>query len=246
MKGGRRRGIFSFPLRGAGERLRRSRNSVSLQMTMRPHRPPTAPGPNDELILVDDRNRAVGTARKQSVHEAGLLHRAFSIFLVDPDGQLLLQQRHPAKYHSGGLWSNSCCGHPRPGERTLRAARRRLAEELGADAPLRLQFLARYCATFANGLTENELVHVYFGVLPDVVEPNPVEVISTARIDLNALRGEIRRSPEKYSYWLKHYLSTHLAAVQSGVQDALRQSGRRARRTARASRRPKHVCTPNG
>lgn len=173
--------------------------------------------PNDDLILVDDRNRAVGTGKKQSVHEAGLLHRAFSIFLVDGEGHVLLQQRHPAKYHSGGLWSNSCCGHPRPGERIRPAARRRLAEELGADVPLRFEFLARYRATFSNGLTENELVHVFFGALPDVVEPNPSEVISTARVDLEWLRQEVRKNPDNYSFWLRYYVADHFPALVRGV-----------------------------
>lgn len=172
---------------------------------------------NDELILVDRRNRAVGTGKKQAVHETGLLHRAFSIFLVDDEGRVLLQQRHPAKYHSGGLWSNSCCGHPRPGERTRTAARRRLAEELGADVPLQLQFLARYRATFPNGLIENEVVHVYFGRLPGVVAPNPTEVVSTARVHLDWLRREVRRNPENYSYWLRYYVTEHFPALVRGV-----------------------------
>jgi isopentenyl-diphosphate delta-isomerase len=91
---------------------------------------------DEQLILVDESNRAVGTAGKTKVHRAGLLHRAFSIFLVDGRGRLLLQQRSRAKYHSGGLWANSCCGHPRPGERTLAAAHRRLHEELGVRSDL--------------------------------------------------------------------------------------------------------------
>src|SRR5215216_3450594 len=97
----------------------------------------------EQLILVSEKNRAIGQAEKLAVHEAGLLHRAFSIFLVDSGGRLLLQQRSRKKYHSAGLWANSCCGHPRPGESTLRAARRRLGEELGADARLRYAFQAR-------------------------------------------------------------------------------------------------------
>ena len=83
------------------------------------------PPKSETLILVDARNRRVGTASKRTVHEQGLRHRAFSIFLVDPAGRILLQQRAATKYHSGGLWANSCCGHPRPGERTEAAAQRR-------------------------------------------------------------------------------------------------------------------------
>ena len=94
------------------------------------------PNPPEELILVDSRNRALGEAEKWAVHKKGLLHRAFSIFLVDHEGRLLLQRRSAIKYHSAGLWANSCCGHPRPHERTLAAARRRLREELGARVPV--------------------------------------------------------------------------------------------------------------
>src|SRR5262249_28742803 len=97
---------------------------------------------DEPLILVDECNRAVGTGGKEAVHRAGLLHRAFSIFLVDGDGRIVLQQRHPRKYHSGGLWANSCCGHPRPGERTIAAAARRLNEELGVTSALTFGFFA--------------------------------------------------------------------------------------------------------
>src|SRR5688500_12367402 len=98
----------------------------------------------EHLILIDERNHAIGRAEKWDVHARGLLHRAFSIFLVDDAGRVLLQQRSRQKYHSAGLWANSCCGHPRPGERTHAAAKRRLHEELGATTALRYGFRARY------------------------------------------------------------------------------------------------------
>src|SRR5262249_61960364 len=94
----------------------------------------------EQLILVDEGNRATGSAGKTAIHRAGLLHRAFSIFIVDERGRIVLQQRSPKKYHSGGLWANSCCGHPRPGERTVTAARRRLAEERGVDSGPAVRF----------------------------------------------------------------------------------------------------------
>src|SRR5882672_3367199 len=119
----------------------------------------------EHLILVDQRNRAIGRAEKWAVHVEGRLHRAFSIFLVDAHGRLLLQRRSRAKYHSAGLWANSCCGHPRPGERTVAAARRRLDEELGVGDPLRFGFFARYRAELDHGMQENEFVYVYFGRL---------------------------------------------------------------------------------
>lgn len=205
---------------------------------MRPPRRTARLVPNDDLILVNDRNRAVGTASKQSVHETGLLHRAFSIFLVDAQGQVLLQQRHPAKYHSGGLWSNSCCGHPRPGERTLQAAHRRLGEELGANVPLRFGFQARYRATFPNGLHENEIVSVYFGRVPAELAPNPHEVAALTACSLSELDADIRRHPDRYSYWLKYYVADHFPALAHGVAamgGSKRPRGRQAGFTAGAA-----------
>lgn len=176
------------------------------------------PARDDEpLILVDERNRAIGRAGKRAVHTRGLLHRAFSIFLVDAAGRLLLQQRSRAKYHSGGLWANSCCGHPRPGERTPAAARRRLGEELGATASLRFGFRARYRTALANGLVENEIVYVYFGAAPAALHLNPAEVRAVKPLSLAALRADIARHPRRYAYWLRHYLKNHAAALRRGI-----------------------------
>ncbi|MEY2879249.1 MAG: hypothetical protein RLZZ15_1629 [Verrucomicrobiota bacterium] len=177
-----------------------------------------APAQANLLILVDERNRAIGAAAKQAVHDRALLHRAFSVFLVGAGGAVLLQQRSRAKYHSAGLWANSCCGHPAPGERTAAAARRRLREELGADTPLRFGFRARYRTTLPNGLTENEIVYVYFGVAPAALAPNPAEVAATVLMGLPALRADIARRPARYAYWLRHYFRRHDAAVRRGVQ----------------------------
>src|SRR5215470_3815873 len=141
-------------------------------MIERPLRRTSSSGtPDEQIILVDESNRAIGVAGKHAVHRAGLLHRAFSIFVVDDRGRILLQQRNPKKYHSGGLWANSCCGHPRPGERTVTAARRRLKEELGVSAALSFGFFARYRAELDHGMQENEFVYVYFGAL--AMEPRP-------------------------------------------------------------------------
>lgn len=174
----------------------------------------------ENLILVNERNRAVGQAEKTAVHHAGLLHRAFSIFLVDDDGRLLLQRRSRAKYHSAGLWANSCCGHPRAGESTARAARRRLGEELGAAAPLRFAFKARYRTVLPNGLTENELVYVYFGKATGTFVLNPAEVSATGWMTLPQLRKDVEQHPRRYAYWLRYYLKNHYAAIQRGVQNA--------------------------
>src|SRR5436309_2473525 len=98
------------------------------------------------------------------------------LILVDARGRVLLQQRHPKKYHSGGLWANSCCGHPRPGEKTISAARRRLGEELGIDDPLSLGFFTRYRADLDNGMQENEFVYVFFAPLRSPPRPHPAEI----------------------------------------------------------------------
>ena len=178
----------------------------------------------EQLILVDERNRAIGCAEKWAVHREARLHRAFSVFLVDRAGRLLVQRRSRAKYHSGGLWANSCCGHPRPGERTLAAARRRLAEELGAEAPLRFAFRARYCTALSNGLTENEIVYVFFGPAPAAASLalNPAEVSAAAWLSLEDLAADIAQHPRRYAYWLRYYFRNHYAAIRRGVRGVVR------------------------
>lgn len=179
---------------------------------------------SEHLILVDSRNRPIGEAEKHAAHAAGLLHRAFSIILVDARGRLLLQRRHPQKYHSGGLWANACCGHPRPGERTLAAAQRRGSEELGVDLRLQPGFSTRYQTTFPNGLTENEIVQVYFGPTPDVIQPNPAEVVEIAAVKLAELIPAVRAKPSDYAFWFRHYLLEHEAEIATGVAHVLRST----------------------
>jgi isopentenyl-diphosphate delta-isomerase len=168
---------------------------------------------DEQLILVDEGNRAVGTAGKEAAHRSGLLHRAFSIFIVDDRGRILLQQRNPRKYHSGGLWANSCCGHPRPGERTVSAARRRLHEELGIDNPLAFGFFARYRADLDHGMQENELVYVYFGALRDQPEPDPAEVANVEFASADEIKRRIGRDPDGFTFWLRHYFQNHFADI---------------------------------
>jgi isopentenyl-diphosphate delta-isomerase len=168
---------------------------------------------DEDLILVDERNRAVGTATKQHVHRNGLLHRAFSIFLIDSNGRFLLQQRHPRKYHSGGLWANSCCGHPKIHERSLQAAHRRLGEELGLDATLRFGFFSRYQSVLDNGMHENEFVYVFFGELTASVKPNSDEVINVDFLTSNEIRHRIQQEPNSFTYWLKYYFRMHEAEI---------------------------------
>jgi isopentenyl-diphosphate delta-isomerase len=168
---------------------------------------------DEPLILTDESNRAIGTSGKEAVHRAGLLHRAFSIFMVDERGRILLQQRSPRKYHSGGLWANSCCGHPRPGERTLAAARRRLYEELGIRDPLTFGFFARYRADLDHGMQENELVYVYFGRLRAAPKPNPAEIAKVELASPREIEARIRAKPRSFAYWMKHYSEQHHAQI---------------------------------
>jgi isopentenyl-diphosphate delta-isomerase len=177
-----------------------------------------APKDSDEpLILVDESNRAVGAAPKQAIHRQGLLHRAFSIFMVDDRGRVLLQQRNPRKYHSGGLWANSCCGHPRPGERTVTAARRRLHEELGVGDPLSFGFYARYRADLDHGMHENEFVYVYFGRLHAPAKPDPAEVADLEFVSLAELARRIKQNPGSFTYWMKHYVQHHRADIAKHI-----------------------------
>lgn len=171
----------------------------------------------EEVILVDARNSRIGTGEKLSVHRQGLLHRAFSIFLVDWRGAVLLQRRHPAKYHSGGLWANTCCGHPRPGEPTIKGARRRLFEELGVRAALTRAFQTEYYARFDNGLSENEIVSIYVGPLAGELQPQPEEVVELTTMTLAELSEAVQREPGAYAYWLHHYLSQHRYALEQSI-----------------------------
>jgi isopentenyl-diphosphate delta-isomerase len=174
-------------------------------------------GKLEEVILVDARNRRIGSGEKLEVHREGLRHRAFSIFLVDGRGAVVLQKRHPGKYHSGGLWANTCCGHPRPGEATIKGARRRLFEEVGVRAELTFAFRSRYSVRFDNGLSENEIVNVYCGPLTEELRPNPTEVVDLAFMPLERLAREAAREPGAYAYWLHHYLANHRRELEGGL-----------------------------
>ncbi len=160
----------------------------------------------ETVILVDERDQPLGTAPKLDVHRRGDLHRAFSVIVHDGAGHLLLQKRHPAKYHSGGLWTNACCGHPRPGEATQEAASRRLAEEMGFSCPLTpLQSLI-YRADVGNGLVEHEFVHIFTGCWQGKVEPAADEVEAYAWSPLGDVQIDAADNPERYTAWFRLYL----------------------------------------
>ena len=164
---------------------------------------------HEQVIRVDEADRPIGPAGKIDVHLTGALHRAFSVFLFDAAGRTLLQKRAAGKYHSGGLWANSCCGHPRPGEPVGRAGERRVGEELGLDVSLQHAFFARYRAELDNGLVENEFVHVLFGRCCDTPRPDAAEASAVRWTSLQELACEISRHPQHFSKWLVHYVTRH-------------------------------------
>ena len=158
---------------------------------------------DEQLILVDEQDRELGVSYKLRAHVDGALHRAFSVFVFDRAGRLLLQRRARAKYHSGGLWSNTCCGHPRPGEETAAAARRRLLEEMNVACELRAAFGFIYRAELENALVEHEYDHVFVGEFEGAPAPDPSEVEEWKWMDMQELRRELHEEPSRYSYWLK-------------------------------------------
>ena len=157
----------------------------------------------NDVILVDERDKAIGTMEKLKAHKIGVLHRAFSIFLFNDNGELLLQKRNESKYHSGGLWTNTCCSHPKPGEILKEGALIRLDEEMGIEADIKFVFSFIYKAEFDNGLTENEFDHVFIGSFNDVPNINPDEVSDWKYMSLKSIKNEIDLSPEIYSEWFK-------------------------------------------
>jgi len=162
----------------------------------------------EQIILVDEADREIGTAEKLAAHrDGGRLHRAFSVFLFDDAGRMLLQRRAAAKYHFGGLWTNACCGHPRPGEEVGAAARRRLREELGVEPELREVFSFVYSAEDpGSGLTEREVDHVFVGRFSGEARPDPSEVDALRWADCDELEHDLGERPEHYTPWFAHAL----------------------------------------
>ncbi len=159
----------------------------------------------EEVLLVDEQDRVLGTEEKLRAHrDGGNLHRAFSILICDPCGRMLLQLRSRQKYHFGGLWSNACCGHPRPGEPLDQAAHRRLREELGFDTPLREIFSFIYRVDDPrSGLTEHEYDHVYLGIFEGTPRPDPGEVDDYKWVEPGDLQRDLGRHPGRYSPWFR-------------------------------------------
>ncbi|MEO8412292.1 MAG: isopentenyl-diphosphate Delta-isomerase [Ginsengibacter sp.] len=156
-----------------------------------------------EVILVDEDDVQTGTMEKMEAHQKGLLHRAFSIFIFNSKGHFLLQQRADAKYHNGGMWTNTCCSHPLPGEPVLSAANRRLLEEMGFVTALSPAFNFIYKASFANGLTEHEFDHVFTGVYDGIVKADKTEVNDFCFKKMDDIEASLQAHPQNYTEWFK-------------------------------------------
>lgn len=157
----------------------------------------------EQVILVNPQDEPIGVMEKMEAHQKGLLHRAFSVFVFNKKGEMLLQQRAKEKYHSGGLWTNTCCSHPAPGESTDAAALRRLQEEMGFQTPLKEGFSFMYKTTFDNGLTEHEIDHVFIGEYEDAIEPNTAEVEHYEYRTMDSIRDAIQHTPQFFTSWFK-------------------------------------------
>lgn len=157
----------------------------------------------EKVILVDKDDHPIGLMAKMEAHEKGLLHRAFSVFVYNHKGQLLLQQRAKSKYHSPGLWTNTCCSHQRNEESNISAGKRRLQEEMGFVCELEELFSFVYKAGFDNGLIEHELDHVMVGHYDSDPEINPEEVESFKWMGLEDVKRDIENNPDLYTAWFK-------------------------------------------
>jgi isopentenyl-diphosphate delta-isomerase len=155
----------------------------------------------EQVVLVNEKDEPVGAMEKMEAHKQALLHRAFSVFVFNKNGDVLMQQRAFSKYHSGGLWTNTCCSHPRPGEHVADAASRRLQEEMGFTTSLTKVFDFTYKANFDNGLTEYEFDHVFTGLYDGPVDFNTEEVAAYSFMPAQELEQQIQETPERFTAW---------------------------------------------
>lgn len=171
--------------------------------------------PTAEVILVDTDDNIIGSMEKLKAHEQGLLHRAFSILIFNDAQELLLQQRALNKYHSAGLWTNTCCSHQMPGETTMEASIRRLKEEMGMSCELFHQFTFIYKAELENNLIEHELDHVLIGFSNENPVINEEEVMNFKWIKIEHLQRDMKLHPENYTVWFNLIFNQHLERLNS-------------------------------
>ncbi|WP_298440370.1 isopentenyl-diphosphate Delta-isomerase [uncultured Ferrimonas sp.] len=157
----------------------------------------------EHVVVVDEQGVVLGTEEKMAAHRLGLLHRAFSVFIFNDQHQLMLQQRALHKYHSGGLWTNTCCSHPRLHESYADGAQRRLFEEMGFHSEMKPVFEFIYRAELDKGMIEHELDHVFFGYSNTTPQLNPEEAAAYRYVSLDVLDDEMKNQPEQYTEWFK-------------------------------------------
>lgn len=157
----------------------------------------------ENVVLVNERDEELGVMEKMEAHEKALLHRAFSVFVFNQSGDLLLQQRAFTKYHSAGLWTNTCCSHPRPNETVEAAATRRLQEEMGFEVPLEKVFDFIYQANFDNGLTEHEFDHVFVGYYDGPIQANTAEVNDFSYRSMESIQQSLESNDGLFTAWFE-------------------------------------------
>lgn len=170
----------------------------------------------EQVILVNEQDEPIGLMPKMEAHEKAVLHRAFSVFVLNDQKEIMLQQRAAHKYHSPLLWTNTCCSHQRAGETNLEAGKRRLREEMGFETSLKELFHFIYKAPFDNGLTEHELDHVMIGYFQNEPKINTEEVASWKWMSIEAVKNDMIKNPDEYTIWFKiifdkfyHYIESH-------------------------------------
>jgi isopentenyl-diphosphate delta-isomerase len=156
-----------------------------------------------QVVLVDERDQPIGVMEKWEAHRRAVLHRAFSVFIYNSKGEMLLQQRAAEKYHSGGLWTNACCSHPGPDEPVMAAAERRLMEEMGFSVRLTKAFDFIYRASLDNGLAEHEFDHVLTGIYDGAIFPDRAEVAGYRFLSVEEIGASVAAHPERYTEWFK-------------------------------------------
>ncbi len=166
------------------------------------------------VILVDENDQEVGLMEKMEAHQKGLLHRAFSVLVFNDNGELLLQKRAFGKYHSEGLWTNTCCSHPFPGESILEAGKRRLFEEMGFTCELSEVFSFIYNAELENGLIEHELDHVLIGFSDETPHLNLEEVSAFKWMSVDEIKADMKENPLQYTAWFRILIEEHESKIQ--------------------------------
>jgi isopentenyl-diphosphate delta-isomerase len=171
----------------------------------------------EKIILVDENDKEVGSGEKLKVHREGKLHRCFSLFVFNSKGELMMQQRARSKYHSGGLWTNTCCSHPRVGEKIEGSVHRRLLDEMGFDCEVKEAFSFIYKAKLDHGLWEHEFDHFFVGKFDSEPKINPEEADCWKWINLNVLKKDIAENPENYTVWFKIALDKHIEKIEKAA-----------------------------